>query len=88
MTSQPRSFPGSADPLPLDDPTGAWAGPSDLNQKWSTNAKNTGLHVWRCITGWRSAASRINGSLHTTETCFNFMGGVPGLSSRDATPAR
>ena len=32
--------------------------------------KNTGLHVWRCLTGWRSAASRINGSLHTTETFF------------------
>ena len=48
---------------------------SDLNQKWSNNAKKTGLHVWRCLTGWRSAASRINGSLHTTETFFLWQAG-------------
>ena len=40
---QPRSLPGSADPLPLDDPAGAWAGPSGLNQKWSNNAKKHGV---------------------------------------------
>ena len=76
MTSQPRSFPGSADPLPLDDPAGAWAGPSGLNQKWSNNAKKNGVAcVWRCLTGWRSAASRINGPLHTTETFFLWQAG-------------
>ena len=48
---------------------------SDLNQKCSNNAKKTGLHVWRCLTGWRSAASRVNGSLHTTETFFLWQGG-------------
>ena len=37
--------------------------------------KNTGLHVWRCLTGWRSAASRINGPLHTTETFFLWQAG-------------
>ena len=48
---------------------------SDLNQKWSNNAKKTGLHVWRCLTGWRSAASRVNWSLHTTETFFLWQAG-------------
>ena len=37
--------------------------------------KKTGLHVWRCLTGWRSAASRVNGSLHTTETFFLWQAG-------------
>ena len=25
--------------------------------------------MWRCLTGWRPAASRVSGSLHTMETC-------------------
>ena len=61
--------------MPLDDPAGAWARLKVIEPEMEQQCEKIGLHVWRCLTGWRPAASRVSGSLHTTETFFLWQAG-------------